>query len=163
MTLDQFTAVLKSRRIPTPPEFVAFVAGQGWRIEVDDTGAFLRAKVKDRAALLTAKMLSREPWRTNVLRLVTGGEPPKPYTPTVEPVAVPGETPASDPEPEPVAESDRDAAIGEVFERARAAGKVVYGFSSAYPSCRAVSRKDIPADFDGLCVEGEAEWTRIPT
>ncbi len=91
MTLDDFLAVLKARRIPTPNEFVAFVAAQGWRIEVDDTGAFLRAKVKDRAALVTAKMLSREPWRTNVLRLVTGGEPPRPYTPAVTPVAVPVE------------------------------------------------------------------------
>lgn len=56
----------------------------------------------------------------------------------------------------------RAAAIAAVFERARATGKTVYGFGTAKASCRPVTPRDVPADFDRLAVEGDDLWTEIP-
>lgn len=67
MNLSQFLAVSKER-ILTPDEFIAFVESQGWRVEAGDGGAFLAGRLKgDPLAQALAKMLGREPYRTNVL------------------------------------------------------------------------------------------------
>lgn len=66
MTLEEFSTVTRTR-IPTPQEFVDFVQGQGWKINHQDGRASLRAPRSDAVAVMTAKMLSREPYRTNVL------------------------------------------------------------------------------------------------
>lgn len=70
MTIEEFAEVT-THRIPTPGEFVAFAEGQRWQFLVSPTSAAL--KVPDRTdplALAFAKMLSREPYRTNVLKLL---------------------------------------------------------------------------------------------
>lgn len=78
MTLDAFCALVLTR-IPTPAEFLAFVAAQGWRVSVAPDGAGrLHARGDDPVAVALARMLSREPYRTNVLALVTGGVTPAP-------------------------------------------------------------------------------------
>lgn len=99
MTLDEFAAVAATR-IPTPAEFVAFVRGQGWRITtLDDGRASLWASPVNELARRTARMLSREPWRTGVLDLIRReqAEAAKSYTPQVEPVALPYTAPAEKP------------------------------------------------------------------
>jgi hypothetical protein len=81
VTLDEFQAVLRDR-IPTPAEFVAFARSQGWRIDAGNGRAAL--KVRDRSdplAVTFARMLGREPYRSNVLALVAGADP----DPTGEP------------------------------------------------------------------------------
>lgn len=66
MTLDTFCEVIATR-IPTPAEFVDFADSQGWRIGAKDGKGFLRAPPADELAVALAKMLSREPYRSNVL------------------------------------------------------------------------------------------------
>lgn len=75
MTLNEFSAVIRER-IPTPAEFVSVVDGQGWKIVVQADGrASLRVpSAKDRLAQALARMLSREPYRTNVLRFMASGK-----------------------------------------------------------------------------------------
>lgn len=69
MTLEEFSRVITTR-IPTPAEFVAFVEGMGWRIETNGGDrASLRASASDPLAVGLARMLGREPYRTNVLAL----------------------------------------------------------------------------------------------
>jgi hypothetical protein len=87
MTLEEFAAVARAR-IPTPAEFLAFVRGRGWRIGVKDGRGAIWANPADPLVQRTAKMLGREPWRTEVLKLLAA-EQAKPYTPAVEPVALP--------------------------------------------------------------------------
>lgn len=72
MTLKEFGTVIK-QRIPTPDEFVAVVNGQGWRIAIQTEGkaSLIVPNSKDRLAVAFARMLSREPYRTNVLRVVS--------------------------------------------------------------------------------------------
>jgi|GEM_PF-3946352 len=74
MTTEQFAAIADTR-IPTPEEFVAFVHGQGWKIVIrdDGTAALRGASSADELALKLAKMLAREPYRTNVLNVVRAG------------------------------------------------------------------------------------------
>lgn len=70
MTLDQFRALIRER-IPTAKEFVEFVDGQGWAVSVrEDGAAALRAPggKSDPLVLGLARMLAREPYRTNVLK-----------------------------------------------------------------------------------------------
>lgn len=68
MNLDQFCEVCRSR-IPTPAEFVAFVQGQRWGFAVDGEKASLVGvpPADMDFAKAVAKMLGREPYRTNVL------------------------------------------------------------------------------------------------
>ncbi len=74
MTIDQF-ATATAERIPTPAEFVAFAREQGWTIAVNGAEASLRVPDKtDPLAVAFARMLSREPYRTNVLAVLQ--EPP---------------------------------------------------------------------------------------
>jgi hypothetical protein len=91
MMLEQF-AGLARERIPTPAEFVEFVAGLGWRIDVRGDAAALRVPDRnDALALAMARMLSREPYRTGVLlearrrwRAGQTAEPPAPPPPARE-------------------------------------------------------------------------------
>jgi hypothetical protein len=71
MTLDEF-ATITSTRIPTPLEFLEFADGQNWTItETGENRAALRVTDRtDPMAQALAKMLSREPYRTEVLKLV---------------------------------------------------------------------------------------------
>lgn len=75
MTLDTFHAITEER-IPTADEFAAFVRGMGWAIRVEDSKAFLRAPKSDPVAVAVARMLKREPWRTNVLKQIGVNEGP---------------------------------------------------------------------------------------
>ena len=91
MTIEEFAAVT-DRRIPTPKEFVAFVGSQdGWRIVVVGGGqAALRVPSKtDPLAVAVARMLSREPWRTEVLNIVSGAAAPEPQPAPVPPPPAP--------------------------------------------------------------------------
>lgn len=73
MTLDDFAGITAGR-IPTANEFVQFVTGQGWKIATNGQAASLRVRdTADPVALATARMLSREPYRSNVLALIVGG------------------------------------------------------------------------------------------
>jgi hypothetical protein len=56
----------------------------------------------------------------------------------------------------------RQAAIRAVLERATAAGRKVYGYSSDKPGCELVLRGRVPAEFDRLAVEGDQRWTLLP-
>lgn len=71
MTLDKFSEI-SATRIPTPEEFIAFAESQDWRIVVmDDNRAALKVKNKnDELAQAFARMMAREPYRTNVLNVV---------------------------------------------------------------------------------------------
>lgn len=78
MTVDDF-AELTHHRIPTPAEFLAFVRSQdGWRVRVkpDGSAALSVPNTKDPLAVSFARMLGREPWRTEVLKLVAGLDAP---------------------------------------------------------------------------------------
>jgi hypothetical protein len=66
MTLDEFHALTRDR-IPTPGEFVAFARHQGWGFKVNGDKAALVADKDDPLAVTLARMLGREPYRTNVL------------------------------------------------------------------------------------------------
>lgn len=77
MTIDEFAAIT-GERIPTPAEFVRFTTGQGWRIVTNGEAASLRAPASDPLAVALAKMLGREPYRTNVLRYVADHANPDP-------------------------------------------------------------------------------------
>jgi hypothetical protein len=68
MTLQEFGGIVQDR-IPTPKEFVSVVRGQGWDIVSHSDGkASLRVhNGKDALAIAFARMLGREPYRTNVL------------------------------------------------------------------------------------------------
>ena len=66
MMLDEFCNLTRER-IPTPTEFVEFIRDQKWEIVRRETGPALRAPGGGRLAQMMAKMLSREPYRTNVL------------------------------------------------------------------------------------------------
>lgn len=74
MTLDDFHNLTRER-IPTAEEFFAFVRSQGWSIRKTETAAALRATPTDPVALALAKMLRREPYRTNVLELAMRAQP----------------------------------------------------------------------------------------
>ena len=95
MSLDDFVTI-SDTRIPTPAEFVRFVEGQGWLIRVTPDGrAALGVKDKtDPVAIATAKMLSREPWRSEVIRVVappnksSATDTPPPPKPTDRPQGV---------------------------------------------------------------------------
>lgn len=77
------------QRIPTPTEFIALLENLGWRIVYGEDGQpFIRCKSRqDPLARLLAKMLHREPYRTNVLKEVAtrwrrqdSGQQPQPET-----------------------------------------------------------------------------------
>ena len=76
MNIDQFHAITQTR-IPTPQEFIQFANGQHWRIVVNEDGkAALRVQDRDDPlAHALAKMMAREPYRTNVLNVVRENEP----------------------------------------------------------------------------------------
>jgi hypothetical protein len=88
ITVEQFWAITRDR-IPTPQEFVAFAEGRRWKFRVTETETALLANKGDPLAVSLARMLSREPYRTNVLAYLAGrtGTPPAP-------------SPAAPPEPE---------------------------------------------------------------
>jgi len=71
VTLDKFSEI-SATRIPTPEEFIAFAESQEWRIVVmDENRAALKVRNKDdELAQAFAKMMAREPYRTNVLNVV---------------------------------------------------------------------------------------------
>lgn len=69
LTIEEFGEII-STRIPTAAEFVAFVRGQGWGVHARDGKAFLRGPVSDPLLQKLAKMLSREPYRSQVLAMV---------------------------------------------------------------------------------------------
>lgn len=69
MTLADFVEVTKSR-IPTPQEFVAFVDAQGWKFAQLDDGRPALKGTRSPLIVSLARMLGREPYRTNVLALV---------------------------------------------------------------------------------------------
>lgn len=57
--------------------------------------------------------------------------------------------------------SEREKVIREVQARAKSVGKAVFGYCSDKGSCeRAV--KEIPANWDRICVEGDKLWTCLP-
>lgn len=71
VSLEVFYALTRTR-IPTALEFLAFVEAQGWRVRVGENGR-AALQVPDRHCPLArsvARMLAREPYRSNVLALV---------------------------------------------------------------------------------------------
>ena len=92
MTIEQFFAVIATR-IPTPAEFVAF-AESHWRIGLkpDGTGV-LGGDKNDPLIQAFARMLSREPYRTNVVALLKAHGPKE-------------DRPAARPDPEPEQEPE---------------------------------------------------------
>lgn len=69
MTIQEFFEIT-DQRIPTPTEFVEFAESQQWKFRVNNDGASLLADKTDPVAVAFARMLSREPYRTNVLKLL---------------------------------------------------------------------------------------------
>jgi len=74
MTLEQFVEVTKAR-IPTPAEFVSLAEDRGYGFKIDGERAALLARAGDKLAVALAKMLGREPYRTNVLGLLRARMP----------------------------------------------------------------------------------------
>mgnify|MGYP000853980895 CR=1 FL=1 len=70
MTLDQMADTL-SERVPTAAEFIAFTKAQNWQIRKreDGTASLIVPSASDVVAVALAKMLKREPWRSQVLAL----------------------------------------------------------------------------------------------
>ncbi len=66
MTIEQFCRIAKDR-ILTPSEFIDFAESQGWKIVQKEAGPALRAPNGGELATALARMLGREPYRTNVL------------------------------------------------------------------------------------------------
>ena len=93
MTLAEFRAVTVDR-IPSPAEFVAFADGQGWRFGTAGGKPVLYARRDDPLAVAFARMLSREPYRTNVLAILDARGA----------VSVPDRRPEPAPEPDPGAD-----------------------------------------------------------
>lgn len=73
MTISDFRRIT-DERIPTPNEFVAFAAGQGWNFGMVGDRPVLFADRADPLAVTFARVLSREPYRTNVLAVLAGRE-----------------------------------------------------------------------------------------
>lgn len=87
MKLEAFHALTRTR-IPTAQEFVDFVRASGWSIVQRERGACLRAPVSPLTSAL-AKMLGREPYRTNVLALVLDALPDVPTEARLDAISVP--------------------------------------------------------------------------
>lgn len=70
MTLDQMADTL-TERVPTAAEFIAFTKAQNWQIRKreDGTASLIVPSASDAVAVALAKMLKREPWRSQVLAL----------------------------------------------------------------------------------------------
>lgn len=104
MNVEQLHEIAKER-IPTAQEFLAFIRGQGWDVVIKTDGtASLRTKEKgDPVAFATAKMLGREPWRTNVLELLKPKpvEAPQPAQPKREATDERQPLPVTQPDQEP--------------------------------------------------------------
>ncbi len=154
MTLEEFSEITKTR-IPTPAEFIAFAKGQQWSFVLTADGKpALKAPPQDPLVLAFAKMLSREPYRTNVLALIALPLPqvaPEPYTATVVDETL---------EPE----DTRDQAIQRICTRAGLAKKKVFGFSTGKASCAELNAKaPVPDEWDRMCVEGDVEWLNLPS
>ena len=93
MNLEQFATIARER-IPTADEFAGLIRGQGWTVRRDKGGhPCLRAPVTDPLALKLAKMLSREPWRTNVLPLFDMPDDARPDVVTTDPKPLPTTAP----------------------------------------------------------------------
>jgi hypothetical protein len=90
MNLEQFCELTRER-IPTAREFVEFVESMGWRIAVGSDGAAsLKADRTSPVALSLARMLGREPYRTNVLAVAQQRWREQPAAePVPEPVSAP--------------------------------------------------------------------------
>jgi hypothetical protein len=102
---DQACEKVAGNIIPTPAEFLAIVRGLGWRVKVGgDRSAALAAPSTDPLARKLARMLSREPYRTNVLAVIGDGGPwaaePPPAEPRPDTIATPA-GPEPDPGPPP--------------------------------------------------------------
>lgn len=95
MNLDQFAEVAKSR-IPTAGEFLDLAESMGWRVVAHEDGrAALRVPdATDPLALALARMLRREPYRTNVVAEVRTRQSPPPRA---EPPASSAPAPAPPP------------------------------------------------------------------
>lgn len=86
LTLDDF-AQITNERIPTAAEMIAFAYGQGWSFTTYGGKTSLRVpNSADPVAVAFAKLLSREPYRTNVLAALN--EPAPPPEPQPEPEGV---------------------------------------------------------------------------
>lgn len=72
MNIDMMASILETR-VPTAIEFHEFVKSQGWNIRIRDDGkAALVANAEDPVAVKLAKMMGREPWRTEILKIANG-------------------------------------------------------------------------------------------
>lgn len=107
MTLDEFSAITRER-IPTPREFVRFAEALGWQILADEDGrGRLKASKGHPLALALARMLGREPYRTNVLAEIQTQWRNQPAPESAEPAKV-------EAKPEP----PDDDALAAIAERA---------------------------------------------
>lgn len=59
-------------RIPTPREMIQFIESQGWSVTVRDGRGSLKAPKADPVAVGLAKLMSREPYRTNIIAELEG-------------------------------------------------------------------------------------------
>ncbi len=57
--------------------------------------------------------------------------------------------------------SERDRIIRELQARAKSARKAVFGYCSDKAGCAQATR-EVPGDWDRICVEGDRYWTLIP-
>jgi hypothetical protein len=87
-------------------------------------------------------------------------EPKAEVVPEPANVAPPAEEKAQ--ESPPADDSTRAAVVAAILARAGAAKRRVYGFGSGRASCAEVVNGRVPAEFDRLCVEGDAEWVALP-
>ena len=65
-----------SERIPTPREMIQFIESQGWSVTVREGRGSLKAPKADAVAVGLAKLMSREPYRTNIIAELEGRASP---------------------------------------------------------------------------------------
>lgn len=163
MKLEQFAEVVRSR-IPTAGEFLDLAEGMGWRVVAHEDGrAALRVtNAADPLALALARMLRREPYRTNVVAEVLARQSPPPAAHVEAPVEAhepeaPGR-PASD---DVVRSRVVDADTGEVLWESRHAfgvyrdsKRVIAGLGATAGGRRfAIERRDPFSD--------QCEWYQL--
>ncbi len=116
MTINEFSAITE-QRIPTPAELVEFAESQRWSFQVTKESAALLANKRDPLVIAFARMLSREPYRTNVLKLLANRGLAAEDSPQPKPKPLPVVAPLADSAPVICRLCSKDVSDPETRER----------------------------------------------
>lgn len=165
MTLEDFVT---GQRIPSATEFVALAEICGYTPRIRDDGIpVLRGDASNPLGPKLAKMLSREPYRTNVLEVLKSRRMAGPLAEADRPENTvkiqPAPPPPVPPAAQPAAELSRDELLGKLALAEEATRKGFFAYDSANGRVKHFRNAgEIPAAFDRACVSGEKQWTYLP-